>query len=233
MRVRTCAFHKCLILRTTRAPFLASVPGMPELSRIQVAVYGAVAVALLFIGARAVRGEGGSESDSSYTSTYGDYSTDSTDESESDFSVEEGGSDVVVDVTGAVEKPGVYRMPAGSRVNDAVKRAGGATGKAATDSINLAARLADGQQVVVPEETAGDGGVVVPAGAAETEDGPVSLSTATTAELDTIDGIGPVTADDIIKFREEHGGLSSVDQLDQISGIGPATMEALRERLQP
>ena len=57
--------------------------------------------------------------------------------------------------------------------------------------------------------------------------------TATAAELDTIDGIGPVTAEDIIDFREEHGGLSSVDQLDQISGIGPATMEALRERLQP
>ena len=65
------------------------------------------------------------------------------------------------------------------------------------------------------------------------EEGPISLGTATTAELDTIDGIGPVTAEDIVKFREEHGGLSSVDQLDQISGIGPATMESLRERLQP
>jgi len=230
--------HKCLILRATRAHFLASVPGMPELSRTQIAVYGAIAVALLFIGARAVRGEGGSGSDSGYTSSYSDYSSDSggedESEAESDFSVEEGGSDVVVDVTGAVRKPGVYRMPAGSRVNDAVKRAGGATGKAATDSINLAARLADGQQVVIPEALpAGGGGPAPPAGVAETEDGPIGLSTATTAELDTIDGIGPVTAEDIIKFREEHGGLSSVDQLDQISGIGPATMEALRERLQP
>jgi len=211
---------------------------MPELSRTQIAVYGAIAVALLFIGARAVRGEGGSGSDSGYTSSYSDYSSDSggedESEAESDFSVEEGGSDVVVDVTGAVRKPGVYRMPAGSRVNDAVKRAGGATGKAATDSINLAARLADGQQVVIPEALpAGGGGPAPPAGVAETEDGPIGLSTATTAELDTIDGIGPVTAEDIIKFREEHGGLSSVDQLDQISGIGPATMEALRERLQP
>jgi competence protein ComEA len=142
---------------------------------------------------------------------------------------------VVVDVTGAVQRPGVYRMPAGSRVNDAVKRAGGATGKAATDSINLAARLADGQQVVVPEAAPSGGGTVpgAAAPAAAEEDGPISLSTATAAELDTIDGIGPVTAEDIIGFREEHGGLSSVDQLDQISGIGPATMEALRERLQP
>ncbi|MGH2940650.1 MAG: helix-hairpin-helix domain-containing protein [Solirubrobacterales bacterium] len=202
---------------------------MPELSRTQVAVYGAIAVALLFIGARAVRGEGGGQSGS----TYADYSSEPETEEES-FAVEEGGSDVVVDVTGAVRRPGVYRMPGGSRVNDAVKRAGGETGKAALDSINLAARLADGQQVVVPEEAqAGGGGALAPAGAAETEDGPIGLSTATAAELDTIDGIGPVTAEDIIKFREEHGGLSSVDQLDQISGIGPATMEALRERLQP
>jgi len=197
---------------------------MPELSRIQVAVYGAIAVALLFVGARAVRGEGGEQSGS----TYADYSSESETEGES-FAVEEGGTDVVVDVTGAVRKPGVYRMPAGSRVNDAVKRAGGETGKAALDSINLAARLADGQQVVVPE----DGPSASPVIASETEDGPISLSTATAAELDTIDGIGPVTAEDIIKFRDEHGGLSSVDQLDQISGIGPATMEALRERLQP
>src|SRR6478752_3387373 len=107
---------------------------MPELSRTQVAVYGAIAVALLFIGARAVRGEGAETS-------YDSYSTPD----ESSISVEEGGSDVVVDVTGAVQKPGVYRMPAGSRVNDAVQRAGGATARAAVEGINLAARLGDGQ----------------------------------------------------------------------------------------
>jgi competence protein ComEA len=219
---------------------------MPELSRTQVAVYGAIAVALLFVGARAVRGEGGGGggSDSGYASSYEDYSSGSGGEGEdeaepeSSFSVEEGGSDVVVDVTGAVRRPGVYRMPAESRVDDAVKRAGGATGKAALDSINLAARLADGQQVVVPEEAAAggegrSGAGAVGAGAAGAEDAPISLATATAAELDTIDGIGPVTAEDIIGFREEHGGLASVDQLDQISGIGPATMESLRERLQP
>ena len=215
---------------------------MPELSRIQVAVYGAIAVALLFVGARAVRAEGGGGGGSGYTSSYDDYSSESGGEdeagSESGFSVEEGGSDVVVDVTGAVQRPGVYRMPAGSRVNDAVKRAGGATGKAALDSINLAARLADGQQVVVPETVPSvtGGAATAPTtgtAAAGAEDAPISLSTATAAELDTIDGIGPVTAEDIIDFREEHGGLSSVDQLDEISGIGPATMESLRERLQP
>jgi competence protein ComEA len=216
---------------------------MPELSRTQVAVYGAIAVALLFVGARAVRAEGGGGQggDPGYTSSYDDYSSESggEDGAQSSFSVEGGGDDVVVDVTGAVEKPGVYRMPAGSRVNDAVRRAGGATGEAALDSINLAARLADGQQVVVPEEAAAGGGGAPEAGATPgssapgAEDAPISLATATAAELDTIEGIGPVTAADIIDFREEHGGLSSVDQLDQISGIGPATMEALRERLGP
>jgi competence protein ComEA len=207
---------------------------MPELSRTQVAVYGAIAVALLFVGARAVRGEGGGGGGSTYAA-YSSESGAEEGESESSFSVGSSNGDVVVDVTGAVQKPGVYRMPMGSRVNDAVKRAGGATSKVALDSINLAARLADGQQVVVPElapdgATASGSGAVATAGS---EDGPISLSTATAAELDTIDGIGPVTAEDIINFREEHGGLSSVDQLDQISGIGPATMEALRERLQP
>ena len=214
---------------------------MPDLSRTQVVVWGAIAVALLFIGARAVRGESG---EAGGASTYADYSSDDEsggydDESESEsedgtFSVEGSGGDVVVDVTGAVEKPGVYRLPEGSRVDDAVQRAGGATGKADLDSLNLAARLADGQQVVVPERVPGaPPGAPTAAGPGTEEDGPISLSTATAAELDTIEGIGPVTAEDIIKFREEHGGLSSVDQLDQISGIGPATMEALSERLQP
>ena len=72
----------------------------------------------------------------------------------------------------------------------------------------------------------------VPAGAAA-EDGPISLGSASVEDLEGIDGIGPVTAGDIVEFRDGHGGLASVDQLDQVPGIGPATMEALRERLQP
>lgn len=137
----------------------------------------------------------------------------------------------MVDVTGAVARPGVYRLPSGSRVTDALERAGGATGAALLEAINLAARLADGQQVVVPKK--GPGGIAMATAGATLEDGPIGLGTATVEQLDTIDGIGPVTAQDIVDFRDEHGGLSSVDQLDQISGIGPATMEALRARLQP
>jgi competence protein ComEA len=69
--------------------------------------------------------------------------------------------------------------------------------------------------------------------AGSSEEGPISLGSATVEQLETIDGIGPVTAGDILEFRDRNGGLSSVDQLDQVSGIGPATMEALRGRLQP
>jgi competence protein ComEA len=196
---------------------------MPDLSRSQIAVYGAVAVALLLLGARAIRAEGNSaQSGTSFTSGNG-----------RDFSVDSSGSggDVVVDVTGAVARPGVYRLPAGARVTDAVQRAGGASGGALLEAINLAARLADGQQVVVPKR--GPGGTPLAAAGASGEEGPISLGTATAEELDTIDGIGPVTAEKIIEYRDLHGGLSSVDQLDQVSGIGPATMESLRSRLQP
>jgi competence protein ComEA len=199
---------------------------MPELSRSQIAVYGAVAVALLLLGARAIRAEG------SDGSAYSPSPASASLEAES-FSLDSGGggSDLIVDVTGAVARPGVYRLPAGARVTDAVDRAGGATGAALLEAINLAARLADGQQVVVPRK--GPGGAPLAAAGAVSEDGPISLGTATVEQLDTIDGIGPVTAQDIVEFRDRQGGLASVGQLDQVSGIGPATMESLRARLQP
>ena len=194
---------------------------MPEASRAQVFVYAAIAVALLLIGLRALEAGGGEEA-SSFEVAAG--------KSGGSLSLDGEGGDVVVDVTGAVRRPGVYRLPAGSRVEDAVGRAGGAEGHAVLEAINLAARLADGQQVVVPSSR--PGATVATAGAAA-EDGPISLGTATVDQLDTIEGIGPVTAEDIVEFRDEHGGLASVEQLDQVSGIGPATMEALRKRLQP
>jgi competence protein ComEA len=201
---------------------------MPELSRSQALVYGAVAVALLLVGARAISAEGGggaSYEDGGSFSTGGGSGSGS-----GGFSVG-GGQDVVVDVAGAVRRPGVYRLPAGARVTDAVERAGGPGAGAALEAINLAARLSDGQQVLVPEQGPG-GGAPAPAGSGA-EEGPISLGGATVEQLETIDGIGPVTAQDIVQFRDEHGGLSSVDQLDQVSGIGPATMESLRARLQP
>jgi competence protein ComEA len=199
------------------------------LSRSQLLVYGAVAVALLLVGARAIRAGGGEEA--SYASGAEAPAGESAGggEGSASFSLGGGGPDVVVDVTGAVRRPGVYRLPAGARVTDAVERAGGAAGDAQLEGINLAARLSDGQQVLVPGRLPGGGAV---AGVAA-EDGPISLGSATVEQLETIDGVGPVTAADILEFRDQHGGLSSVDQLDDVSGIGPATMEALRGRLQP
>lgn len=194
---------------------------MPEVSRSQVVVYAAIAVALLLVGARAIRGEGSTGASFAAADAGGSKG--------GGFSISGQSGDLVVDVTGAVRQPGVYRMPAGSRVNDAVTRAGGATGKAELEAVNLAARLADGQQVVVPERLAAGASATAPTA----EDGPISLGTATVEQLEEIDGIGPVTAGDIVDFRDEHGGLSSVDQLDQVPGIGPATMSALRDRLQP
>ena len=193
---------------------------MPELSRSQVVVYGAIAVALLLVGARAIRSDGGDGAAAAAVSSSSE---------PGDFSVSTSGGDVIVDVAGAVRRPGVYRMPAGARVVDAIRRAGGAAGEAMLEGINRAARLADGQQVVVPER----GPTGMPAGAAASEEGPVSLGSASLEQLETIDGIGPVTAAKILEYRDQHGGLASVDQLDQVSGIGPATMESLRSRLQP
>jgi competence protein ComEA len=210
---------------------------MGSLSRSQLIVYGAVAVVLLLVGARWIR-SGDSQGEPAGQVSYADSSPPgvSSGDAAGTLAVDaEGGTDAVVDVTGAVNDPGVYRLPAGSRVDDALQRAGGATSRAEVQSINLAARLTDGQQVVVPEKIRGSTAVAaVGTSAAGTDTStPISVGTASVEELDTIEGIGPVTAQKIVDFRDEHGGLSSVDQLDQIDGIGPATMESLRSRLQP
>jgi competence protein ComEA len=189
---------------------------MPELSRAQLLVYAVIAIAVLVIGARWIRSAGGGSTGGDGISFAADSSRDPG-----------GGGDVVVHVAGGVSRPGVYRLPAGSRVTDAVRRAGGFAPGADRDAINLAARLADGQQVVVPRP----GSSSAPAGGAQ--DGPVSLGSATAEQLDQVEGIGPVTAQKIIEFRDQHGGLSSVNQLDQVDGIGPATMQTLRSALQP
>jgi competence protein ComEA len=141
---------------------------------------------------------------------------------------------LVVDVAGAVRRPGLYRLRQGSRVADAVARAGGATGKAALDGVNLAAPLADGEQVVVPSRV--PGGAVAPAASGTSPaatSGPVSLRTATAEQLDALPGIGPVTAQKIVDYRTKHGAFHSVDELDAISGIGPAKLDQLRDLVVP
>jgi len=200
---------------------------MPSLSRSQLVVYAAIAVALLLIGARWIRGASERGSDPGGVAFASEGATSGSGAGGIEVS---GGEDAVVHVAGAVRDPGVYRLPAGARVTDAVERAGGPAAGASLDAINLAARLADGQQVVVPSKAASAASASASVAAT---DGPISLGSATLEQLDTIEGIGPVTAQDILDYRDEHGGLSSIEELDEVSGIGPATMDALRERLQP
>ncbi|WP_245857972.1 ComEA family DNA-binding protein [Mumia flava] len=134
---------------------------------------------------------------------------------------------VVVDVTGKVRRPQVVSLPTGSRVMDAVEAAGGARRGADLSSLNLARVLVDGEQVVVGLEA-----VAAPVGGASgagTAPAPVNLNTATAEDLDTLPGVGPVTAQAILDWRSENGSFSSVEQLLDVSGIGEATLDELRD----
>jgi competence protein ComEA len=138
---------------------------------------------------------------------------------------------IVVDVVGAVHHAGLYRLPEGARVADAVARAGGPTQKADIALVNLAAPLADGQQVVVPRRVAP--GAAAGAASASGSGARVSLASATLADLDGLPGVGPVTAQKIIDWRQAHGPFRSVDDLDAIPGIGPARITQLRDLVTP
>jgi competence protein ComEA len=139
---------------------------------------------------------------------------------------------IVVDVVGAVREPGLYHLADGARVSDAVAQAGGLSRRAARSAVNLAARVADGQQVVVAAR--GSPGAAAAAGSGPAAPGaPVSLSAASAEQLDTLPGIGPVTAEKIVSFRQEHGPFTSVEGLDAIPGIGPARIAELEGLVVP
>jgi len=138
---------------------------------------------------------------------------------------------VVVHVAGAVREPGVYRMPAGSRVDDAVGRAGGATSRADLTQVNLAAEVEDGRQVLVPRRVAAAAAGGATTAAPATPGVPLNLNTATLEQLDELDGIGPTTAQSILDYREEQGGFGSVDELNQVPGIGDVRLASLREQV--
>jgi competence protein ComEA len=134
-----------------------------------------------------------------------------------------------------VRRPGLYRVRDGSRIADAVRRAGGALRDADLAAVNLAAPLVDGVQILVPVKAAvagaPTGGTGAGAGGAIT--GPVSLSSATLDELDALPGVGPITAQKILDYRTEHGPFASVDDLDAVPGIGPTRIEQLRDLVTP
>jgi competence protein ComEA len=143
-----------------------------------------------------------------------------------------GGGRVVVHVAGAVRDPGVYKLSSSARVDDAVARAGGPTRRADLGGLNLAAKVEDGRQVLVPERARA--GAAAPTGAtaaAPAEGQPLNLNTATLEQLDTLSGIGPLTAQKILDFREERGGFGSVEELGEIPGIGDKRLASLREEV--
>jgi competence protein ComEA len=139
----------------------------------------------------------------------------------------------VVHVVGAVRRPGLYRLAQGDRVADAVTRAGGATRRADLSLVNLAALVSDGEQVVVPRRGAAAVGAGAGGAAGSVSTGPVHLNGATIEQLDALPGVGPVTAQKIVDYRQKHGAFSSVDELDAISGIGPARLDQLRDLVAP
>jgi competence protein ComEA len=146
---------------------------------------------------------------------------------------EGGGTEtVVVHVAGSVRHPGVYRMRANARVDDAVGRAGGATRRADLSQVNLAAQVEDGRQVLVPARVraAAPGGSST-ATTPTTPGVPLNINTATPEQLDELDGIGPTTAQNIIDYRQEHGGFGSVDELGEVPGIGDVRLASLREQV--
>lgn len=147
-------------------------------------------------------------------------------------------AEIVVDVSGKVREPGIHRLPAGSRVADALRVAGGVRPGTNTDGLNRARFLMDGEQVIVGGPAAvpggasgtGSGGAAV-AGAAPTA--PVSLNTATVEQLDTLPGVGPVLAQHIIDYRTQHRGFRSVDELQEVNGIGTRRFADLRNLVRP
>ena len=148
------------------------------------------------------------------------------------------GAEIVVDVGGKVRKPGIHRLPAGARVADALRAAGGVRTGTKTDGLNRARFLVDGEQVIVGASAPAGPGGTAPGGPGAPAAGtapaaPVSLNTATADQLDTLPGVGPVLAQHIIDYRTQHGGFRSVDELREVNGIGERRFADLRNLVRP
>lgn len=200
------------------------VESFGNVSKPQLVVYAAAALAIALIGARylqsvsaeattaaTARGQSGIIGASGITGANG---------------LTQRSGSLVVHVAGAVREPGVVRLRDGDRIADAIAAAGGWLSGADRAGVNLAARVVDGQQVVVPRKSASGAG-------SSAATGPISLSSATVDQLDQLDGIGPGLAQKIVDFRTQNGGFSSVDQLGEVPGIGDKRLESLRSQLQP
>ncbi len=215
---------------------------MPDLSRSELAAYAACVVLVVLLGWRVLRADGEASTAPARGHAGAATTTGAAGAPSVSVAPARDGS-ATVHVVGAVRRPGVYRLRLGQRVEDAIRRAGGANGATDLQAINLAAKIADGQQVVVPRRAATGGGGAAAGGGATVDGGalgggaaggaaaPINLNSATAEQLDTLDGVGPATAQKILEYRTQHGGFASVDDLAQVSGIGPKKLEALKAQV--
>jgi competence protein ComEA len=132
-----------------------------------------------------------------------------------------------------VRRPGLYRLPRDARVDAALAAAGGATASADVAAVNLAAPLADGEQIVVPARGAGAAAASPSSGAGSSPTAPLDLNSASAEQLDALPGIGPATAAKIVAYRQEHGAFHSLAELDGVSGIGPSKLAELKGLVVP
>jgi competence protein ComEA len=230
---------------------------MPALSRPQLVAYALAAVVVVVLGVRFMQGQartGGAMEAGSGAAATGAPAEAGEGGTRGDAGAGGAGEDsgrapgmveieqrppesALVHVAGAVHEPGVYRLRAGERVKDALERAGGARNGADLNGVNLAAKVADGQQVVVPRRGAAGAVAATGTGSSPGAGGaaaqpPVSLNSATAEQLDTLDGVGPATAQKILQWRQQNGGFRSIDDLAEVPGIGPKRLAALRPRVQ-
>jgi competence protein ComEA len=189
---------------------------MPQISRRRALAYVAALAAVLALGGRYALGAGGDRAALEPHPVRASLSAEPA-----------APRSVVVHVVGAVRRPGLYEVPEGSRLDDAIQKAGGPKPKAALELVNLAAPVADGQQVLVPARGAPGTPAAPAAGAAGLPGGKVHLNSATLEQLDLLPGVGPVTAQKILDYRTQHGAFQSFEELDAVPGIGPARLEQL------
>lgn len=140
-------------------------------------------------------------------------------------------SDVVVHAAGAVASPGLYELPAGSRVDDVIAAAGGSVAGADLDRVNLASPVRDGTRVFIPLEGEAAPGVVAGDGAGQAEEGPIDINTADAQQLEALPGVGPATASAILEHRSRTGAFRAIEDLLEVRGIGEAKLEQLRSHV--